>query len=309
MSEDDPADGPERPPEGAEAGLEGVPRKGPSEGVSAPGGLAPDGVELPTGPAAAEEFHRRAVTAETRLAEVLTAYRQVKTENEGYRERITRNLERRFDQRRERLLLKFMEILDNLDRALEAAEQSYAGNPLIQGLILVRTQLLQTLQEEGLERIPVLGLAYDPNFSEAVGTCPVVDPDQHHVVVKELLRGYRLNGRIARASRVMVGEYHGERPEAAPAAPSRDEALIGADEVLAPQGREPKEGAEDTTLEEIIARAEREEAARRQAAEPAEAEDPAGSGAREEAAPTDEDDIGRETREAMDPLYRAKRED
>jgi molecular chaperone GrpE len=311
LSEDDPADGAERPPEAAKTGLEEAPRKGVPEGVPV-GGEPPaaGGADLQTGPGAAEELRRRAVRAEERLAEVLAAYRQVKTENEGYRERITRNLERRFDQRRERLLLKFMEILDNLDRALEAAEQSYAGNPLIQGLILVRTQLLQTLQEEGLERIPVLGLAYDPNFSEAVGTYPVDDPDQHHVVVKELLRGYRLNGRIARASRVMVGDYHGERREGAPAAAAREEALIGADEVLAPAGREPKEGAEDTTLEEIVARAEQEEAIHRQAAEPAETEDPAGSGGtREEAAPTDEDDLAREAREALDPLYRAKRED
>ena len=111
---------------------------------------------------AAEQAHQRARLAEDRLAEVLAAYRQVKTENEGFRDRVTRDVELAFDRRRERLLLKFIEILDNLDRALEAAEQTYAGNPLVEGLILVRTQLLQTLQQEGLERIPVLGLPYDP---------------------------------------------------------------------------------------------------------------------------------------------------
>jgi molecular chaperone GrpE len=140
----------------------------------------------------------------------LAAYRKLKSENEGFRDRITRNLERRFDQRRERLLLRFIEILDNLDRALEAAETSYAGNPLIEGLILVRTQLLQTLQEEGLERIPVVGLPYDPGVSEAVETRRVDDPDQHHVVLRDLQRGYRLNGRVARASKVIVGDYQAE---------------------------------------------------------------------------------------------------
>lgn len=149
---------------------------------------------------------------------MLAAYRKLKTENEGYRERITRNLEQRFDQRRERLLLRFIEILDNLDRALEAAELTYAGNPLIEGLILVRTQLLQTLKEEGLERIPVVGLPYDPAVSEAVETSPVDDPEQHHVVLRDLQRGYRLQGRVARASKVVVGEYAGAAAE--PAAPA-----------------------------------------------------------------------------------------
>ena len=164
-------------------------------------------LEPPPEAGVAEHFERRARLAEDRLTEVLTAYRQVKTENEGFRERVTRDVERQFERRREKLLLKFIDILDNLDRALEAAEQTYAGNPLIEGLILVRTQLLQTLQQEGLERIPVLGLPFDPAVSEAVGTQPVDDPEHDHVVVREMLRGYRLHGRVARASRVVVGEY------------------------------------------------------------------------------------------------------
>jgi molecular chaperone GrpE len=161
---------------------------------------------LPEG-GAAEHFERRARLAEDRLTEVLAAYRQVKTENEGFRDRVTRDVERQFDSRHEKLLLKFIDILDNLDRALEAADETYAGNPLVDGLILVRTQLLQTLQKEGLERIPVLGLPFDPAVSEAVFTQPVDDPEQDHVVVRETLRGYRLHGRVARASRVVVGVH------------------------------------------------------------------------------------------------------
>jgi molecular chaperone GrpE len=189
-----------------------------------------ESLEQPPDKGMAEHYERRARLAEDRLTEVLTAYRQTRTENEGFRERVSRDLERQFDRRREKLLLRFIDILDNFDRALEAAEQTYAGNPLVEGLILVRTQLLQTLRQEGLERIPVLGLPFDPEVSEAVGTCPVSDPEHEHVSVKELLRGYRLNGRVARPSRVLVGAFAGEAgaedggPEAEP--------LIGADEPL-----------------------------------------------------------------------------
>ncbi len=163
--------------------------------------------EPPPEAGSAEHFERRARLAEDRLTEVLAAYRQVKTENEGFRDRVTRDVERQFDRRHEKLLLKFIDILDNLDRALEAAEQTYAGNPLVDGLILVRTQLLQTLQQEGLERVPVLGLPFDPAVSDAVFTQPVDDPEHDHVVVREILRGYRLHGRVARASRVVVGMH------------------------------------------------------------------------------------------------------
>jgi molecular chaperone GrpE len=238
--DDDPADGPETPEKGGNPNttLE-----------AAPSGEPP--LELPVGADAALEFHRRARLAEDRLAEVLAAYRQVKTENEDFRERTSRNIERRFEQRRERLLLKFIDILDSLDRALEAAEQSYAGDPFIEGLILVRTQLLQTLQAEGLERVPAMGLPFDPAGAEAVGSLPVEEPEHHHMVVKELLRGYRLNGRIARASRVLVGEHRGDKVPA----PAPTEELIGAEEVeasaLSPVPVEPlEELAEDLVPEE-----------------------------------------------------------
>ena len=89
------------------------------------------------------------------------------------------------------------------------------------GMILVRTQLLQTLQDEGLDRIPVLGLPFDPAVSESVGTEAVKEAEQHHIVVKELLRGYRLNGRIARPSRVVIGTFEGApSAEAASSEPS-----------------------------------------------------------------------------------------
>jgi molecular chaperone GrpE len=210
LHDDDPAFGPESPEQDPLAALIQPPERGLS------------------GDPVVEALKQRAKLAEDRLAEVLAAYRQVKTEGESFKDRISRNLERRFDQRRERLLLKFIEILDNLDRALEATEQTYTGTPMIEGIILVRTQLLSVLQEEGLERIPVLGLAYDPNVAEAVETRPVPEPEHHHMVVKELLRGYRLHGRVARAARVAVGEYQGV---AAPPPPEAVEALVGADEV------------------------------------------------------------------------------
>jgi molecular chaperone GrpE len=244
---------------------------------------------------AAEAYHQRARLAEDRLAEVLGAYRKLKLENEAHRERTAKNIERRFDQRRERLLLKFIDILDNLDRALEAAETSYGGEPLIEGLILVRTQLLQTLQEEGLERIPAIGRPFDPTFAEAVETRPVDDPEYHHVVMKELMRGYRLNGRVARAARVALGEYSGPLPTSAPDPSLYETAPLplapletGADDdldtplaELADQLALPATGAPleppaaanqdealedarptdaDLTLEEIVARAEAQEA-------------------------------------------------
>jgi molecular chaperone GrpE len=197
----------------------------------------------PSDPAA-----QRARLAEDRLTEVMNAYRQLKTENETYRERTSRNIERRFESRHERLLLKFIDIMDNLDRALEAAQVNFASPPLVEGLILVRTQLLQTLKEEGLERIPVLGLPFDPHVSEAVATEPVDEAEHHNVVVKELQRGWRLKDRIARPSRVVLGEY-------------RDAAGAVAGEGAPRETPVKAPGEGEPSLEDIIARTEAEDQA------------------------------------------------
>lgn len=265
---------PEAQEPGSEAPAEGLPAAegGPASGSAAAPTLAP-----PPDLGPAEAFHQRARLAEDRLAEVLAAYRQLKVDNEAHRERTAKNIQRRFDQRRERLLLKFIDILDNLDRALDAAETSYGGEPLIEGLILVRTQLLQTLQEEGLERIPAIGRPFDPSFAEAVETRQVDDPDNHHVVTKELMRGYRLNGRVARAARVVLGEYAGPAPSPSAPAADGDEAPLAAladdtpgepsrsedeppRELPADAADAPAPGESGPSLDEIIARAEAQEA-------------------------------------------------
>jgi molecular chaperone GrpE len=153
--------------------------------------------------------------AEARLAQALKAYRALKDENEEFRRRAVRNVERGFIERRERLLLKFIEILDNLDRALAAAESAFVAEPLVEGLIAVRAQLLQALRDEGLERVPVLGLPYDPEVAEAMVMRPVDEPERHLLVLEELLRAYRFEGRVVRHGQVVVGEHQaapGESP-------------------------------------------------------------------------------------------------
>jgi hypothetical protein len=84
--------------------------------------------------------------------------------------------------------------------------------------------------------------------SEVVATTPVTDPEQHHVVMKEMLRGYRISGRVARASQVVVGEY--AAAETSPTAKTQPMPVVS----LPPEAA-PAEPAEET-LEEILARIE-----------------------------------------------------
>ena len=92
--------------------------------------------------------------------------------------------------------------MDSLDRALEHSDSSDA-QAFKNGIALMQDQLLCCLKKHGVERIESAGLQFDPNFHEALMQ---VESDQHenNQVVNEMEKGYLLNGRLIRPSRVCV---------------------------------------------------------------------------------------------------------
>jgi molecular chaperone GrpE len=118
-----------------------------------------------------------------------------------------RQIEAEYQHRRAQFLQKFIEILDNFDRALEAAGRTQATTGLVEGMILVRSQVLATLRDEGLERVPVLGLPFDPAVTEALEVEDVQDPGKDGIVLADLRRAYRLDGRLVRPGQVRVARY------------------------------------------------------------------------------------------------------
>jgi molecular chaperone GrpE (heat shock protein) len=141
------------------------------------------------------------------VAEVTAAIGALTSENEAFRERIEAQLAEKYEQRREHLLLASMQTLETLDRGIDAARSTDAAEALLSGVMLVRTQLFRILQEEGLERVSVLGLPFDPRSAQAVQRRAVTDSDHDGLVVEELQGGHQLRGHVIRRAKVVVGEY------------------------------------------------------------------------------------------------------
>jgi hypothetical protein len=129
------------------------------------------------------------------------------------RDRLEAQLTEKYERRRQRLLLASVQTLEAMDRAIDASRGSDAAESLVSGVMLVRTQLFRILQEEGLERVSVLGLPFDPRSSEIVQRRPVSNLDQDGVVLEELQGGHQLRGHIIRRAKVVVGEYAEDVPE------------------------------------------------------------------------------------------------
>jgi molecular chaperone GrpE len=154
------------------------------------------------------------------IEQVMEAYRGKKEETEKLRKRIEKTERRRFEQSKGDFIARFVEVLDNLDRAIDSIENAFDPDSVLQGIMLVRSRLVQLLKEEGLEKIFVRGQIYDPTHSEAAGMESVEEESQDGMVLKELQPGYMLKGSLLRVARVVVGRYGSESSERAASDPS-----------------------------------------------------------------------------------------
>jgi molecular chaperone GrpE len=153
----------------------------------------------PTGQTPVDEL--AAVTAER--DEYLDLLQRVKADFENYRKRAARDQERLVSHAHERLVRELLPILDDLERALEAAER-HEETKLVDGVQLVEKSLRKALAKEGLAEIAADG-AFDPHVHEAVLAKPG-DGAEPGSVLEVLQRGYRIGDKVVRPARVIVAE-------------------------------------------------------------------------------------------------------
>jgi molecular chaperone GrpE len=141
--------------------------------------------------------------AEAKRDEYLDLLQRTKADFENYRKRAIRDQERLVAHAHERLVKELLPVLDDLERALEAAER-HEEAALVDGVKLVQGALRKALEKEGLAEIEAEG-AFDPHVHEAVLTQPG-NGKESGSVLEVVQRGYRLGDKIVRPARVIVAE-------------------------------------------------------------------------------------------------------
>ena len=135
--------------------------------------------------------------------EYLALAQRVQAAFENYRKRAAREQERLVAHAHERLVRELLPILDDLERALEAAERHEEAQ-LVEGVKLVEQSLRRALTKEGLAEIEAGG-AFDPHVHEALLTKPGDGADSG-TVLEVVQRGYRVGDRVVRPAKVIVAE-------------------------------------------------------------------------------------------------------
>jgi len=133
--------------------------------------------------------------------EYLALAQRTQADFENYRKRVARDAAGAQERGAATLAKELLPALDNLDRAMEAAQDD---DPLLEGVRLVRSEIAAALARAGIEAFRPLGEAFDPNLHEAVAT--VAAPNGGAGSVVEVYQdGYRQGESIIRPARVVVG--------------------------------------------------------------------------------------------------------
>jgi molecular chaperone GrpE len=169
---------------------------------------APVAEEPKLKPTYLEELEARLAAKDAELHQLLSKYRSASEEFDAARARLRKEVAKDVERGRRSMLVSFVEVLDNLDRALIAAADR-SSDPFVHGVSLVRQQFLSTLESLGVQRLDPLGQPFDPSKHEAVASVPVTDaaPDGH--VAGVILPGYLMGEDVLRPAMVAVSRSNG----------------------------------------------------------------------------------------------------
>jgi len=132
--------------------------------------------------------------------EYLDALQRLKAEFENYKKRVSRDQAEFVTRASERLVKQLLPVLDDLERALEAAADHEEAK-LEEGVRLVHRSLADALAREGLVEVETDG-AFDPHTQEALLAQP--SDKEEGSVIEVVQKGYRLGDRVLRPARVVV---------------------------------------------------------------------------------------------------------
>jgi molecular chaperone GrpE len=153
-------------------------------------------------PTYVEELMARMAETERKFQE---KKKQIDEEISRTRTRLEADFERKLEMETQQIILPFLEVMDNLQRAVNAASSSHGGHNLVEGVKMTISLFRSKLAALGVEAIQSLQQPFDPNLQQAVGSVAVKDAHLDGIVLEELQTGYSMKGRLLRPAQVRVG--------------------------------------------------------------------------------------------------------
>lgn len=138
--------------------------------------------------------------------ELNDSYLRLNAEFDNFRKRTIKEKADIIKSGGERVLSNIITLVDDFERALAALHLSDDRDAMLEGMDLINSKFISFLKQNGVEEIEAVGLPFDADTFEAVTTIPAQDESQKGVVIDCIQKGYRLNDKIIRFPKVVVGE-------------------------------------------------------------------------------------------------------
>ena len=141
-----------------------------------------------------------------KLAEMQDKYLRLSAEFDNYRKRTLREKIELSKYAGENLLLSFLPIMDDFERALKHMDSTADCIALKDGIDIMYVKFSDFLKQNGIKEIESLNTNFNVDLHEAVANVPVQEEDKKGKVVDVVLKGYYLQDKVLRFAKVIVGE-------------------------------------------------------------------------------------------------------
>ena len=157
-----------------------------------------------------EELETQLADKDKLLLDYAARYKAAANDFKETRGRLRKEVAKDVEREKRGVLTSFLEVIDNLDRAIDASRDASDDNPgmvkLLKGVEMVQQQFRLTLSSYGVERINAGGAQFDPNLHDAISVEPVTDTARENIVIDVVKPGYQLGDEVLRPATVTVGK-------------------------------------------------------------------------------------------------------
>ena len=157
-------------------------------------------------PTYVEDLEQQLAERNELLTSTRAKYKEAVTEFDEARVRLRKEIMKDLERSKRSTLVEFLEVVDNLERALVVARETPNLDALLKGVALVRDQFMNKLKAANITRAVSLGERFDPKRHEAISTVPATKPEEDNLVVGVVTEGYLIGDEVLRAAKVAVAK-------------------------------------------------------------------------------------------------------
>lgn len=133
-------------------------------------------------------------------------YLRLYSEFDNYRKRTLKEKLEMIKTASEALMVDLLTIIDDFERAIKSSKDTDNLEAIRDGEILIYNKFNKLLEQKGLKRIEAIGEVFDTDLHEAITKFPAPSKDLKGKIIDETEKGYTLNGKVIRYSKVVIGE-------------------------------------------------------------------------------------------------------